>query len=65
MSQFTTDFRNDWDSILEKAEKQPSRGVLMENESNKRHKINEFYSAFDIEDQLLSQRVTKIFENLQ
>ena len=47
ISPFTTDFRKDWDSILETAEEQLSRRVLMENESNVKHRINEFYGIFD------------------
>ena len=47
ISPFTTDFRKDWDSILETAEAQLSRRVLMENESNVKHRIKEFYGVFD------------------
>ena len=46
ISLFTTDFRKDWDSIIETAEEQLRRRVLMENESNVKHRINEFYVIF-------------------
>ena len=46
ISPFTTDFRKDWDSILETSEEQLSRRVLMESESNVKHRINEFYGIF-------------------
>ena len=46
ISPFTTDFRKDWDSIIETAEEQLSRRVLMENESNVKHRVNEFYGIF-------------------
>ena len=47
ISPFTTHFRKDWDSILKTAEEQLSRRVLMENENNIKHRINEFYGIFD------------------
>ena len=39
---FTTDFRKDWNNILETAEEQLSWRALMENESNVKHRINKF-----------------------